>query len=503
MISGVIKIAQKRQLNKEWAIEEEYGISDESENNSIVKVENAERELLKFENTLIKYLERLSLPSSNIFVPVSERATVFFNVDGVLSRLSDTQLQNSVYITKYLAAVASGLFDAALNYLWDETILELRKRVSKYDLSYFYDQAIRSADRRKQFKDESDLVNLSNSELIEGARKIELISRIGFKHLEYINYMRNWASAAHPNQNQITGLESITWLETCIREVISLPMSNVAIEIKKLLANIKENPLTPDDAKSIGSFFLQLTQEQAGSLLSGFFGIYCDQSTKPQTRDNIHLLLPMLWPIAPEEIKNTLGMKYANYKVNNDIPEAKLARKFLELVGGLTYIPDQLKSAEIETAIDNLLQAHRGVDNFYTEPPFARALKILIGDTGSVPRQLRNYYVFSLVEVFLTNGNGVAVNAQPIYRELIKRFDSTQAILAILSFTQEKIASKLRVDLCEKKFRQLLQILKVKITSDIVNDLISDIENFQNPLDMLRDDPNLKEKVKALFKIIK
>ena len=206
----------------------------------------------------------------------------------------------------------------------------------------------------------------------------------------------------------------------------------------------------------------------------------------------------MLWPIAPEEIKNTLGMKYANYKVNNDIPEAKLARKFLELVGGLTYIPDQLKSAEIETAIDNLLQAHRGFDNFYTEPPFACAL------TGSVPRQLRNYYVFSLVEVFLTNGNGVAVNAQPIYSELIKRFDSTQAILAILSFTQEKIASKLRVDLCEKKkFRLLLQILKVKITSDIVNDLISDIENFQNSMDLLRDDLNIKEKVKALFKIIK
>ena len=66
MISGVIKIAQKRQLNKEYVIEEEYGMSDESENNSIVKVENAERELLKFENTLIKYLARLSLPSSNI-----------------------------------------------------------------------------------------------------------------------------------------------------------------------------------------------------------------------------------------------------------------------------------------------------------------------------------------------------------------------------------------------------------------------------------------------------
>jgi len=478
-------------------------MSDESENNALVKVETAETELLKFEKTLIGSLERLSLPTSNIFVDVPERATVYFNVERVLSRLSETQLQNSVYITKYLAAVASGLFDAALSYLWDETILELRKRVLKYDLSYFYDQAIRSADRRKQFKDESDLVNLSNSELIEGARKIELISRIGFKHLEYINYMRNWASAAHPNQIQITGLELITWLETCIREVISLPMSTAAIEIKKLLANIKENPLTPDDARSIGPFFLQLTLEQAGSLLSGFFGIYCDRATIPQTRDNIHLLLPMLWPIAPEEIKNELGMKYANHRVNNDIPEAKLARKFLELVGGLTYIPDQLKSAEIETAIDNLLQAHRGHDNFYTEPPFARALKNLISDAGSVPRQLRNYYVYALVEVFLSNGNGVAMNAEPTYIDLIKRFDSTQAILAIISFNIDKIENKLRLNLCERKFKQLIQLLKIKITSDIVNDLISDRENFQNSLDMLREDPNIKEKVKALFKIIK
>ena len=33
-----------------------------------------------------------------------------------------------------LAAVGAGLFDAALNYLWDETIAEFRRRVARYDL---------------------------------------------------------------------------------------------------------------------------------------------------------------------------------------------------------------------------------------------------------------------------------------------------------------------------------------------------------------------------------
>ncbi len=346
-------------------------------------------------------------------------------------------------------------------------------------------------------------MKLSDSELIEGARQIGLISDIGFKHIDYIKYMRNWASAAHPNQNEITGLQLITWLQTCINEVISLPLSNVAVTIKKLLTNIKENTLSEDDANSIGPFFLDLSQEQAGSLLSGFFGIYCDLDTTPQTRDNIHRLLPKIWITVSEESKNKIGMKYANYKVNNYEREAKLAHKLLELVGGLAYIPEQLKIAEVDTALNNLLQAHRNVNNFYHEPPFARALRDLISNTGSVPKQLRNTYVFALVEVFLTNGNGVAWNAEPIYIDLIKRFDSTQAMLAILSFTNQRIASKLQLKLCETKFKALLQILKVKVTSNILKELILDIERFEGSMDMLRADPKIMRKAKDLLTIIK
>lgn len=36
-----------------------------------------------------------------------------------------------------IAAAAVGLFDASLNYLWDETVSELRRRVAGFDLSYF------------------------------------------------------------------------------------------------------------------------------------------------------------------------------------------------------------------------------------------------------------------------------------------------------------------------------------------------------------------------------
>ena len=81
------------------------------------------------------------MPTANIFVPVKERETVFRNVPTVIESIPPEIRSRSIYISKFLSAVAGGLFDAALNYLWDETILELRKRVSQYDLAYFFDNA--------------------------------------------------------------------------------------------------------------------------------------------------------------------------------------------------------------------------------------------------------------------------------------------------------------------------------------------------------------------------
>lgn len=465
---------------------------------------NTEKELLEFEVSLLHSFDHLSLPKENVLVKVSERSKVFKNIEDVVTELPIETRRNSVYISKFLAAAAAGLFDASLNYLWDETVLEIRKRVAQYDISYFYDQAISSENRRKKFNDESDLIKLDDSELIEGARQIELISDLGFKHLDYIKYMRNWASAAHPNQNELTGLQLISWLETCIKEVISLPLSNVAIEIKKLLYNIKNNEITEQHANEISSFFIELPEERAGTLLSGFFSLYCRENTIPQTRDNINLLAEKLWIVTPEDIKENIGIKYSRFKKNSDIEQEKLSRKFLELVGGLSYIPDDLKIVEIDSAIQNLLHAHRApINNFYHEPPFASALSELIGTTGFKTEKLHKNYILGLVEVFLTNGNGVAWNAEPIYIDLIKKFDSNQSMIAILSFNNQKISSRLQFSMCKTKFLEMINLLEKKITSKAFLDLINEIKNIKGDFNNLNQLTNIKQKVNDLSKLVK
>lgn len=468
----------------------------------IIRPTNYDVQLRDFEGGLVSFLEQHDLPSDGIFVGVPERLNVFKNLEGVIVQIDSRDKQQSLYLSKFIAGVASGLFDAALNYLWDETILQIRKRIVQYDLEYFYDNAV-TGEKRKRLKDESDLNKVDDYELIKGSKEIGLISELGFKHLEYINYMRNWASAAHPNQNEITGLQLISWLETCVKEVISLPISNITIQIKHLLSGVKSTSISEENAQEIAVFFTNLTQEQVNNLVSGFFGIYTKPDAESQTLQNINRLLPLIWSRVDEDTRDTFGLKYGNFVANNYQHEKKASREFLQLVNAESYIPDDLRIIEIETAIDNLGSSHRGLNNFYNEPTFARQLYRIVGETPKVPKVLNRKYVYTLVEAFLTNGNGVAGAAEPIYIELLSKLNSFQANIAVLSFNDTQISSKLQFSLCQRKFRELMDIIRPIVTTPAIKDLIEKIDKYTGRLENLKNDKLIKTSVDSLKVLIK
>lgn len=459
-------------------------------------------DLQTFEAKLVQFIGGHGLPTANVLVVVPERLRVFGNAQHVLEKLDAARKLQSVYISKFLAAAASGLFDAALNYLWDETIYELRCRVAQYDLGYFFDIAVKDPDRRKKLKDAEDLPKVEDSELIRGANEIGLVSDLGYKHLDFIRYMRNYASAAHPNQNEVTGLQLIAWLETCITEVINLPQLMIVGEIKKILANIKANALSTAEAGSIALFFANLDKERVRALAAGFFGLYVDPDSTPQIRQNIHLLAPRLWPQVDEHKRGQFGIRYAQYVASGDQERKGLARQYLDIVGGLAYIPDDLRAAEIETALQDLLTAHRGFNNFYNEPPFARRLASLMKPPAKLPAAIAEDYVIGLVEVFLTNGNGTAYAATPVYSELLSQLTPAHAIIALLSFRNSTIASRLQFPLCQKKFRDLLPIIQKGVTTRAAIDLIDEIQKFTGPLSQLGADSKITRMVQILETIL-
>lgn len=467
----------------------------------IIDANEVNTSLSTYENNLLSYVGSLGLPTDNILVPIDERKRVIKNLDDVINQLTPEETSNAVYISKFLAAAASGLFDAALNYLWDETVLQLRKRVANYDIEYFYDVAVKSADKRKRLYGVEDITKLDDSELIEGAREIDMISDIGYRHLDYIKYMRNWASAAHPNQVQITGLQLIDWLETCIKEVINLPNSLITIEIGRLLKNIKENVIKDSDVQNIEIFIGNITQEKANSLSNGLFGTYVRTESDQILRDNIKKIFPLVWTRIDEATKNEFGVKFARFSVNGDVESADKAKEILELVNGQAYFPEPIRASEMDIALNQLLAAHRGLNNFYNEPSFALQLERIVGK-ADIPTQINNKYVSVVVDCYITNGNGVCWDAEDIYIRLLNLFSQEQINVAVFLFMNEHISSMLQISLCEKKYREMIAVLKGKNASPAVGEVIKLIEDFPS-LKNMRKDSMIKEKIKSYEIILK
>jgi hypothetical protein len=237
---------------------------------------------------LFRYLSYLDLPADHVLVDNKERAKAIFLLPDALSRLDITQRKRAYYISKFVASCGAGLFDAALNYLWDETILNLREKVIKYDLNYFYD-SIKGLDREK-YQNETDLIDLPDWQLIEGCRETEIITSIGYTHLNYIRDMRNFASAAHPNQTELTGLMLASWLDICIREVLGKEPSASAITVKVLITNIREEVFDESIARHIKSKIEILPTELSGTLLKSLFGMYVDKKLPITVKNNIDLI---------------------------------------------------------------------------------------------------------------------------------------------------------------------------------------------------------------------
>lgn len=92
---------------------------------------------------------------------------------------------------------------------------------------------------------------------------------------------------------------------------------------------------------------------------------------------------------------------------NGDNQTKNEAKRFLEVVGGMSYLPDTVK-APIKVSLENLMMAHNSFNNFYNESSFARQLRTMVGNHGAIPSQMNFQYVKVIVSVFLTNGSGEA-----------------------------------------------------------------------------------------------
>ena len=431
-----------------------------------------------FSTQLESYLAYVGLPKDHILVPYDRRGPVFQNVPTVLASLTGDQRLEAVYISKFVVACAVGLFDAALNYLWNETVRNLREKVARFDLQYFCDSVVSDGNKPPIIRSEADLEKLDDWELIRGCRFTGIITENGFRHLDYVRSMRNYVSAAHPNQNEITGLQIVGWLEACTLEVLAKEPAGPVIEIRKLLHNLRTQHLSEGDVPAIKSALPSLPEDLSSSLLRAIFGMYTDTGMDSRVRDNIKLVAKSIWDAAPVDARREAGIKQATLAVNGEVPRSNLAREFIEVVGGLEFLPDSTLSPEISMALDNLVTAHDGWNNFRAEAAPARLLHRLVPVTGRVPVPILKKYVKTLTMCTIGNGFGVSRSAQEYYDDLISRFSDNDILAFVNLVGDQETASRLQFPGCAQRFKSLAAGLSERVVRPRLKEILTFIEGY-------------------------
>lgn len=479
---------------------------DLSESKSIVPLsQELEKSIQGFNEPLAKYLIDIGLPTQNVLYPISERKNVIVALKEALSIIPLDEREKAFYLTKFTVAISVGLFDGALNYLWDETIKALRKLAIKFDLEYFYSVSEKVSARNKNLTLPEDIDKIGDHDLLETARRIGLLSEVNYNRFEHVNYMRNHASAAHPNENEIDGFEILGWLRICLRHAILAEPDHSVITIKKLLENIRTVDIPPTDVTLITSDLIKQPIERIDDFLWTIFGMFTDPRQMLITKNNIQLLAKAVWDASTDDRKYEIGSKYGVFRKNLDVARKEASQQFLDIVDGNKYKDEDSLAGELLEKLEILKSVHFGWNNFYNEWPHAKAIYDSLPRTGTLPRAARKTFVKVITMCYIGNGlgyrEGVDETAVRFYEYYICSFTENEIIDFLTLMNDPEYITALTREKPDKRIRKLSVILKAKSSNLYIQKALEIIEKGpQYKLDQVKGITDFQKNISYLVK---
>jgi len=372
-------------------------------------------------------------------------------------------------IARMCVAVSTGLFDGAINYAWNATILHLRQMVRNFGLPVV-EQTL-----QKDFE-EKDLIQLQDSELLDLTFKLGLISEDGFFFLDQCRDTRNNFSAAHPTIGKINDREFTTFLNRCTRYALAAEAFPKGVDVSSFISAIKGAKF--NEAQRVAWVDrLDATHDAQRQLLFGtLHGIYCDSATSEPGRLNALGLCVSYFPKFTASVRADLVERHSDYVAKGDLARHTASQRFFEKLGALTLLNESERHGVISHAVSRLWTVHQEMNNFYNEPPFAERLKN-ISEQGAIPETIQEDYVRVVVGCRVGNEWGVSWAAIPDYDEMIRAFSPREISIMIgLPRTKTLVGRRiLNNSDCRKRFREAVRLID---RSSVPNASQADYEAF-------------------------
>ncbi|MBB1391809.1 hypothetical protein H5185_20715 [Shewanella sp. SG44-6] len=447
------------------------------------------------------YLAHLGLPTENIIASLPERKIIEANLPAFIESLPAEVKRDARYLSKFVAGAAIGLFDASLNYVWNEVVINLREKVIVYGLDMFFDAAV-GGSRREFYATEEDLSGLKDNNLVNTCRKLELISDIVYTKLNHILTMRNDIGASHPNSYSINAYELLGWLQTCVQDILNDKPSASAIQIKSFIENLKRSPDVLDTAtissmeKPLGDLSLQNTD----NLLNSIFGIYSTLSTGNIVRKNIALFAPHIWGKSSDNVKYKLGVTIDGYKNNLHNDKHALGVEFFNFCDGNRYQSLDSKIISLDSHADDLLQARYSWDNFYNEPPHMRKILSYLKTEADIPVERVNKIIKAVLICRVGKGipynTGVSPAGRPLYDQFFGMLGDQNIINTIIAMHTNEVRVTLDNTHCQKHMITVLTNLKANARSERIQEILDFLMQNGTILNKIHNDKRYKELTK-------
>lgn len=435
---------------------------------------------------LVEFLREVGLPHDNIMAEPAERAIIAGNLPAFLQALPAEVKRDARYLSKFVIGAGSGLFDYALNAIWNEVVVDLRRKASIYGLDIFFDAAVGGSKTREFYKTEDDLAALKDAVLLDTCRKLELISDPTYKKLKHILDMRNDVGISHPTSYSINAFELLGWLQTCVQDVLHDQPTEAALQVQAFISNLKQHaqPLDATARQNIERRFTELPTRLCGNLLRTVFGIYVSPETDAGVRKNIAVLAPALWKTCADEPRYRLGIVLEGYNTNLYRDKHALGSQFFDLVGGNAYRSPSERVIIVDTLITELMEKHSGWDNFHHEAPVAANLWSYVPDQNSIFDNLASRLFEAALVCRIGRGvsynDGVSPGGRPYYDRILASCGDKFAPHVLAAFAQYRVQGMMGRPVCRAQAKAALEAARTYVINQrLVECLTYLIDNIE------------------------
>lgn len=357
-------------------------------------------------------------------------------------------------VARMCVAVSTGLFDSAMNYIWNAAILQLRTKVRNFGLPIV-------AQILQSDFEEKHLLELQDSRLLELSLKLNLINEDGFFFLDQCRDVRNNFSAAHPTIGTVNDREFTTFLNRCVRYALADASSPRGVDIGAFITAVKGARF---NANQNGIWVQRLSEThdaQRQMLVVMVHGIYCDPNTSEPSRLNALDVCNALKTGFTAALRSDLVNKHSEYTAKGDEPRHVASLQFFEKLGLLILLNESEQHAIFYRAIERLWNIHNSMNNFYNEPPFAERL-LELSKQSAIPETIQEQFVETVVCCTIGNGSGVCWAATSSYEQLIRSFSPREISMMINLAATPSTTLARRVSSyasCRQRFKHTLTLI--------------------------------------------